>query len=542
MSTPPVPARRRKLWGWGYEGERASASAVAFAESALSALLGGGPLERREPPSEDAIQLAPGRALPPASLAAFSDTSTRARALHALGRSYRDLARATRGVFPHPPDAVLFPRTEAEVAQVLEAASSARVAVVPFGGGTSVSGGVEPIVGGAYRGAWSLDLTAMSGVVEIDHESLAARVLAGTLGPDLEHALRPSGLSLRHFPQSFEMSTLGGWIATRAGGHFATVYTHIDDLVEAIRVVTPSGTLATRRLPGSGAGPQPERMFVGSEGALGIITEAWVRLFQRPRHRASATLRFADFMQGARAVRAIVQSGLQPANARLLDGPEAIMSGTGAGDAALLLLAFESAELSQDALLAQAIDVARAHGAALPEGAVRSTETDGAGREATADAYKGAFFRAPYLRDELVLRGIFVETYETAVPWSGLQALDAAVRAAVASLELGPSFVAARLTHVYRDGAAPYYTVICRAPDRGEVALADRVKDAVTRAIVEAGGTSTHHHAVGRDVVPYYERERPDLFARALEAAKRALDPNGVMNPGALLRDPSAAR
>ena len=200
MSTPPATTRRRKLWGWGYEGEHASASAIAFAESALSALLGGSPLARREPPSEDALQLAPSRALPPASLGALSDTSAHARALHALGRSYKDLARATRGVFPHPPDAVLFPHTEAQVAQVLEAASSAGVAVIPFGGGTSVSGGVEPVVGDAYRGAWSLDLTRMSGVLEIDHESLAARIRAGTLGPDLEAALRPSGLTLRHFP------------------------------------------------------------------------------------------------------------------------------------------------------------------------------------------------------------------------------------------------------------------------------------------------------------------------------------------------------
>lgn len=541
MSAPDLRARRRKLWGWGYEGQSASPSAVAFAEAALGALLGGPPAARRDPPDESALALSGPRTTPPPSLAHLVDASPRERALHALGRSYKDLARATRGVFPHPPDAVLFPENEADVARILDAARDAAVAVVPFGGGTSVAGGVEPIVGDAFRGTWTLDLARMTGVAEIDHESLAARVLAGTLGPDLEDQLRPSGLTLRHFPQSFEMSTLGGWIATRAGGHFATVYTHIDDLVEALRVVTPSGVCATRRLPGSGAGPQPERMFVGSEGTLGVITEAWVKLFRRPTYRASATVRFADFMSGVAGVRAIAQSGLHPSNARLLDGPEAIMSGAGAGDSALLLLAFESADVSQAASIAAAVDLARAHGGEVAGDAVRVSSDSDAGREGTADTYKSSFFRAPYLRDELVLRGVFVETYETAIPWSGLARLDERVRRAVADLALGPSFVACRLTHVYRDGAAPYYTVIARAVEGAEVALADRVKDAITTAIVEAGGTSTHHHAVGRDVVPFYRRERPELFARALRGAKAAVDPGGMMNPGVLFGDAERA-
>ncbi len=525
----------KKLWGWGHEGTLADARAVTFAEASLGAVLGGPVAPRREPPKESDLALRAPRVQPPASLAHLFDETPRCRATHALGRSYRDLVRATRGRFDAPPDAVAFPESDADVVRVLEAATAARVAVIPFGGGTSVCGGVEPVVGDRFAGAWTLSLARASGVREVDETSLAARVAAGTLGPDLEAALRPRGLTLRHFPQSFEHSTLGGWIATRAGGHFATVYTHIDDLVESLRVVTPAGELVTRRLPASGAGPSPERLFLGSEGALGVITEAWVRLFRRPTYRASATVHFDGFFAGARAARAIAQSGLHPSNARLIDGPEAIMSGAGAGDAALLLLAFESADVPQDFAIRAAVDLARAHGGRIDGADIRASHDPEGGRDATADTYKSAFFRAPYLRDELVLRDVFVETYETAIPWSGLEALDASVRGAVASLDLGPHLVACRLTHVYRDGAAPYYTVIARATAGAEVEQADRVKDAVTRAIVEAGGTSTHHHAVGRDVMPYYRAERPQLFAEALAGVKRVLDPGGIMNPGVLV-------
>jgi alkyldihydroxyacetonephosphate synthase len=336
------------------------------------------------------------------------------------------------------------------------------------------------------------------------------------------------------------MSTLGGWIATRAGGHFATLYTHIDDLVQAMRVVTPRGVVETRRLPGSGAGPQPERLFIGSEGALGVITEAWMRLFARPTFRASATVRFPSFQVGARAARAIAQSGLYPSNCRLLDPAEVMMSGAGPGDGALLLLAFESADHSVEPWIRRAVELARQEGGAIDEDKVRSSHDVAGGRDATADTYKAAFFRAPYLRDELVLRGVFVETFETAVPWHGLDRLDAAVREAVARLPLGPSLLACRLTHVYPDGCAPYYTVIAAAPEQdGGVALWRDTKHAITDAVIASGGTSTHHHAVGRDVVPYWERERPALFGEALAAAKQAVDPGWIMNPGVLLRAPS---
>ncbi|MBL8744394.1 MAG: FAD-binding oxidoreductase [Myxococcales bacterium] len=519
----------RKIWGWGLEGEGPDETALAFAEASLAALLGGAG-SRRAPPTAAEIALRAPRVNAPAALASLLDTSPHERLAHSLGRSYRDIARAVAGHFPNPPDLVAFPRTEADVARLLDHANASRLAVVPFGGGSSVSGGVEAYGCDDFAGVMTIDLRDLVGIVELDRRSLAAHVRGGTFGPALEAALKPAGLTLRHYPQSFEQSTVGGWIATRAGGHFATGPTHIDDLVEAVELVTPTGTLATRRLPGSGAGPDANRLVIGSEGALGVITSAWLRLVERPTHRASATLSYATFEGGLAALRAIVQSGLLPSNARLVDGAEAIMSGAGAGDACLLLLAFESAAFAQDAALALAVDLAKSHG-----GVPKPQRAEAKGRDATADTYKRSFFRAPYLRDELILRGIFVETFETATTWAAVETLDQAVRDAVEKLDLGPHLFARRITHAYRDGCAPYYTVIAKARAGSEDAMWWDVKAAITDAIMASGGTSTHHHAVGRDVMRWYDRERSAPYARALAATKRELDPLGVMNPGVLV-------
>ena len=230
-------------------------------------------------------------------------------------------------------------------------------------------GGVEARVGDGYPGVVSIDLTALDRVLEVDAASRAARVQAGALGPVLEDQLRPDGWTLRHFPQSFEFSTLGGWIATRAGGHFATGYTHIDDLVESIRAVTPAGISESRRLPGSGAGPSPDRLLLGSEGALGIVTEAWVRVQVRPRWRGGASVHFASWGEGVAAVRALSQSGLMPANCRLLDGTEAALTSGVSGVGALLVLGFESADHPVGPWLDRGLELCRDHGGEVPEGA-----------------------------------------------------------------------------------------------------------------------------------------------------------------------------
>jgi alkyldihydroxyacetonephosphate synthase len=248
-------AGRRKFWGWGLEGEGLSVSEIEQLGATFAGRLGIDGLRVQEPPRVAELELRAPRLAPPASLEAAFSTDPYDRASHTYGRSFRDLVRAFRRDYAHAPDLVAFPRGEGELVSVLEWCSDAGVAAIPFGGGSSVVGGVEPDVGNGYHGTASVDLRLLQGVLDVDRTSRAARIAGGTLGPVLEAQLKPHGLTLRHFPQSFEWSTLGGWIATRSGGHFATLHTHIDEFVEAVRVVTPRGILQTRRLPGSGAGP-----------------------------------------------------------------------------------------------------------------------------------------------------------------------------------------------------------------------------------------------------------------------------------------------
>ena len=277
--------RRRKHWGWGYEDEQPAHEEVRAAAAAMAPVLGFGAAEPERPVPLEEVELAPPHLDPPAHLAEVCATDTYERASHAYGKSYRDVMRAFRGRFDHPPDAVAHPRDERELEAVLEWCERANAAVVPFGGGTSVVGGLEARGVERFDGVVAIDVKAMDRVLEVDPVSRAARIQAGATGPQLEEQLAEHGLTLRHFPQSFQFSTLGGWIATRAGGHFATLYTHIDDLVESVRAITPAGAWESRRLPGSGAGPSPDRLLIGSEGTLGLITEAWVRVQAKPTHR-----------------------------------------------------------------------------------------------------------------------------------------------------------------------------------------------------------------------------------------------------------------
>ena len=314
-----VSGRRRKHWGWGYEDQQLSPAQLRDSAQTLAAHLEIPLGEVEQPLALESLQLRAPRIQAPSALAEICAEETHARASHALGKSYSDIVRGFRGRFEHPPDLVVRPRSEADVERVLEWCAGEQIAAIPFGGGTSVVGGVTPSVSSNYNGVISLDLSALDRVLEVDDVSRAACIQAGTFGPQLEAQLGKHGFTLRHFPQSFEYSTLGGWIATRAGGHFATLWTHIEDFVESVRAITPAGAWESRRLPGSGAGVSPDRMLAGSEGTLGVITQAWVRVQPRPVHRSSAGVRFPDFLASAECVRAISQSGLHPANCRLLD-------------------------------------------------------------------------------------------------------------------------------------------------------------------------------------------------------------------------------
>jgi alkyldihydroxyacetonephosphate synthase len=505
--------------------------------------------EAEEPVPLDRVEVRASRLKPPPDLGDLFSGEKYERVSRALGKAYRDVVRGFRGEFENPPDLVALPRDESEIEAVLSWAESEGAAVIPFGGGTSVVGGVEPRLG--ERPVVSLDLRRLDRVLEIDSSSLAARIQAGATGPGLEAQLRERGLTLRHFPQSFEYSTLGGWIATRAGGHFATLHTHIDDLVESVRAITPRGTWESRRLPGSGAGPSPDRALIGSEGILGAIAEAWVRVRPRPEFKLSCGVEFDDFLAAAAAVRAISQSGLHPSNCRLLDALEAGTTGAGSGEKSLLVLGFESPHHPVDAPMNLAVEIAGEHGGtpnSPPTGgkvASESKKRPAAAKENAVGAWRNAFLFAPYLRDTFVACGVLSETFETAITWDRFEefhatAMDAA-RATVAEIcdapKDGPGAprVTCRFTHVYPDGPAPYFTIMAPAIRGGEVEQWDEIKAAASEAVIEGGGTITHHHAVGRDHRPWYDRQRPAPFAAALRAAKKELDPAGILNPGVLI-------
>ena len=521
-------ARARNRWGWGFEDAVVSAADALAAAPGVETALGFPAGELEEPVAVADARLPDARLPVPPALAGFASADRATRAAHAYGKSYLDLVRALRGRYDHAPDVVARPRDERELEAVLEWAGAANAAVIPYGGGTSVVGGVEARIPERFDGAVTVDLGALDQLHEVDDASRAARIGAGASGPRLERQLAEHGLTMRFYPQSFELSTLGGWIATRAGGHFATGPTHVDDLVESVRALTPAGAWQSRRLPGSGAGPSPDRMLLGSEGILGVITEAWVRVQPRPEHRAGRAVRFDGFLHGAEAVRAISQSGLQPANLRLLDEAEARQSGASDGTQAVLVLGFESTDHEVGDRLERALAICREHGG-VPDA------PRGGGGDGAAGAWRETFLRMPYLRDMLARLGVLLDTFETAITWERFEAFHAQVTAATREALGEPCRVACRFTHVYPDGPAPYFTVFAPARRGDEVAQWHEMKRAASDAIIAAGGTITHHHAVGRDHRPWYDEQRPQPFAAALRAAKAAVDPRGMLNPGVLI-------
>ncbi|MEU4092918.1 FAD-binding oxidoreductase [Streptomyces sp. NPDC026673] len=531
-------AGTRSWWGWGTVGQAVQGAERAALTDRVAGLLPDADLTVHLPPDVASLTLPPVRVRAPRSLAHLCSATPYDRAAHTHGKAFRDVVRNLHGDLRHAPDLVARPRTEQDVVDLLDWCTGERIAVIPFGGGSSVVGGVEPRLDDG-RPVVTVDLEHLDRVLEIDPVSRSARVQAGVLGPHLEDQLRPSGLTLRHFPQSFEFSTLGGWLATRAGGHYATLHTHIDDLTQALRVVTPSGTGESRRLPSSGAGPSPDRMFLGSEGTLGIITEAWMRLHARPRWRANASVHFSDFTAAVAATRALAQSGLHPSNCRLLDPAEALINAGVTTGGSVLILAFESADHPLAPWMDRALELCRDHGGHLTEPARHSDTADAADSRPAADrSWRSSFLRMPYQRDALAQQSLVVETFETACTWDRFAELHAAVtHAADQAIRTicGTGVVTCRFSHVHPDGPAPYFGIYAAGRWGSTVAQWDDIKAAVSQAIADHGGTITHHHAVGRDHRPWYDTQRPDPFAAALAAAKAALDPAGILNPGVLL-------
>ena len=314
--------RQKKFYAWGYADEDLTPDEIKPWEAGIAKRYGLSGFDVTPPPKAEEITLRPSRVVVPSALQSIVRIDHLTRLEHSYGKAWFDACRMFLRSVPNPPDAVAFPETEEDIVKVLDWCDSIGAKAIPYGGGSSVVKGIEPQA--SFDKVVTISMRHMDKVLEVDDVSQAARIQGGIYGPAIEDALRKTPLTMRHYMLAYRCSTLGGWIATRSGGHYATLYTHIDDFVESTRVVTPAGTLESRRLPGSGAGPSPDRMFLGSEGILGIITEAWVRLRMKPTFRASASVRFKDFFAGAEAVRGITQAGLYPANCRLLEAREAL--------------------------------------------------------------------------------------------------------------------------------------------------------------------------------------------------------------------------
>ena len=529
--------RKRKFWGWGYADELLSVEEERNIDSRIAKTFQLDDIETLPIPKVEDIDLPKPRLSAPSTLEKFLSEDKEERLNHTYGKSFPDAARSLLKDFSSPPDLVAFPNSEDELINVMDWCDESNIAVIPYGGGSSVCGGVETQVGDSYSGVVSLDLRNLNKIIEIDRESRSARIQAGILGPDLESNLKKENLTMRHYPQSFEFSTLGGWIATRSGGHYATLYTHIDDFVESTRMVTPSGVLESRRLPGSGAGPSPDRLTIGSEGILGVITEASMRLQDRPTFRASTSVEFIDYIDALNALRQISQSGLFPANCRLLDSSEAVMNGAGDGSKHILILAFESADHDKTASLNRALEICSDNKGLYEE--PDSNKKD-AHRTGSSGNWRSSFIKAPYFRESFTRRGIIQDTFETSITWeraySFITEIKSDISKTIEKISGKPSLVTCRITHSYPDGLAPYFTFGAFAKPSTMIDIWREIKLATNEICISKGGTVTHHHAVGRDHRPNgYDNQRPDLFKDILTATKSKVDPNGIMNPGVLI-------
>jgi alkyldihydroxyacetonephosphate synthase len=463
------------------------------------------------------------------------------RVAHAAGKGYPDLVRLRAGEPEGAPDGVLYPDSPEQVRAVLEVCARHSLAVVPFGGGTSVVGGVAPLRG-AHEAVVALDLRRMAQLRGMDRESLTVSVQAGMRAVELERELACRGLTLGHFPQSFEYVSLGGCAATRSAGQASTGYGRFEELVKGLTLAAPAGEVALAAVPASAAGPEL-RVLVGSEGTLGVICELALRVRPAPAARVYEGAFFQSFAAGVQALRALAQEHVGPSVARLSDESETDMSlalagsggvkgrlgraylgARGYGGGCLAILGFEGESEEVGYRCARARKVVRRH-EGLPVG--RSP-----GRAWVAQRYA-----APYLRDELLTHGVMVETLETATQWSNLERLHRTVGEAIAQAlrtQGSEGLVMCHVSHLYETGASLYFTFLARQREGREIEQWQAVKHAASEAIVEGGGTITHHHAVGRDHAAWMEREVGAEGVAMLWALKREMDPAGIMNPGKL--------
>lgn len=536
-----------RFWGWGREGHPRVLPdhALAF----LADHVGVAP--RRHPPVELAAVELPASRLPATAERALRAAlgpdglagDHRTRVLHCAGKGYPDLVRLRAGRPEMAPDAVAWPRDAAAVRAALRICAEHDLAIVPFGGGTSVVGGLTP-ERGAHQAVVSLDLRAVDAVGEVDRESLLVRCGAGLRVAALEAHLAPRGLTLGHYPQSYEYVTVGGCAATRSAGQASSGYGRFDEMVAGLRLQSPSGELDLAAVPASAAGPDLRELVLGSEGTLGVITEVTLGLRPAPAVRRYEGVFFETFAGGVEALRALAALDGRPDVIRLSDEPETrtsiALSGShgpldvlgrgylrlrGVESGCLAIIGFEGSESDVPRRRARAMALLRRQGAVAVGGSP--------GR-----AWQEGRFSGPYLRDDLLDLGVMVETLETAAPWRQVPTLRRAVADAIASALLAhgtPALVMCHVSHVYRTGASLYFTFLARQQEGGELEQWRAAKEAAGAAIVSHRATITHHHGVGRDHRRYLSAEIGDTGVGALRALKRELDPAAMMNPGALL-------
>ncbi len=463
-----------------------------------------------------------------------------ARVAHARGKSYRDLVRIRSGDASGAPDAVLSPTAPAQVERLLQLCAAEGVAVVPFGGGTSVVGGVEPIRG-RFTALIALDLRGLNRLIELDPVSHTATLQPGLRGPEAEALLAARGYTLGHFPQSYELATIGGYAATRSAGQASTGYGRSDELVVGLTIATPSGTLRLGRAPKSAAGPDLRQLFLGSEGAFGVITDVTMSIRPVPAKKRYEGWFFPTFEAGLAAIRALEQERLAPEVSRLSDEDETAanlaLSGHGGGASGLYLKVRRARAMAIFGWEGTPELVAVRRKLALK--IIRKAGGIGVGASA-GTAWESGRFGAPYLRDDLLDAGVLVETLETAASWTRLPAVRQAVRHALTGALAGPGarrpvLVGCHVSHLYPAGASLYFTVLTAADPADPVGQWDAAKRAAMDAIVGAGATVTHHQAVGADHAPWLAAEIGDLGVDVLRAVKARLDPTGILNPGKLL-------
>ncbi len=542
-NSPQAPRRDSKWWGWGdpavspeLDGEALATLRERIGELAPSS-------RATELKSFELPEPVP---LPTALTEAVGEervfASAEDRVRHATGCGYVDLARLRSGGLGAAPDAVLLPVDADAVRRVLQACAAEGVAVVPYGGGTSVVGGVEPLRGSHQR-LVSLDLADLR-AVEVDQRSLTARLGAGLRGPEAEAALAAQGMTLGHFPQSYEYATIGGFAATRSAGQASSGYGRFDAVVNSVRLVAPAGDLRTLDTPHTAAGPALRELVIGSEGVLGVIPDVTVRVRPLPAVRRYEAWIAESFEAGAEIVRTMAQGPGLPDVIRVSDEEETSVSLALSGprgvtgklfDGYLGLRGKRGGCLIVVGIEGDEESVARRR--ALASRALRAGGVAYLGRSA-GESWEHGRFQGPYLRDTLMDMGAMVETIETSHTWSKLNDLRRSVGGAISdslAAQGTPGLVFCHLSHAYADGASLYFTFIARSRRGAEVEQWRAVKQAASEAIVAGGGTITHHHAVGRDHAPYMEAEVGRTGLDVLRAVKDELDPAGIMNPGKLL-------